>query len=329
MVKTLGITALTACCLFLFSASLPAQDIGRETKVDSILASVNGEPVTLLDIILESGREEIRLASMFSGERLYAETTKLRKRIVEEIVTRKLVYDSYKAKPFPIEPQYIEDLVDSLAASMGDGSRESLSKKAKELGTSMEELREKAKEKIAVDILLLDFCDRQVYITPKEVFEHYRNNPKEWTKPAKVELLLLQIGRDGGRSGNDAQASCRKIKELLKGADTEAFKKAVRENSDSSNAENGGVLGAIDKDKLRPEFAKALADSKPGDIVGPVETPEGFYFIRVESISPAELIPFEDVSQEIRKKLETAAKAEKRAEYIEKLKSKALVRYYF
>ena len=34
--------------------------LGRETRVDSVLASVNGEPITLLDLILESGNAEIR-----------------------------------------------------------------------------------------------------------------------------------------------------------------------------------------------------------------------------------------------------------------------------
>ena len=218
---------LPALLIFAFlicgTISLSAQDIGRETRVDSVLASVNGEPITLLDVLIESGREEMRLASMFSGARLYSEIAKLRKQVIDEIIVRKLVYDSYKEKPFPIEEQYIENLMDSLAVSMGGGSRSGLIKKAKELGTTIPELREKVKEKLAVDILLSEYCDRPIYITPKEVYDYYTAHQKEWTKPAKYELQLLHIANDGGRSGTDPETTCKKLAEQLAKADETLF----------------------------------------------------------------------------------------------------------
>ncbi len=309
--------------------SLEAQDIGKETRVDSVLASVNGEPITLLDVLIESGREEMRLTSMFTGARLYSEIAKLRKQVIDEIIVRKLVYSSYKEKPFPIEEQYIEDLMDSLAISMGGGSRSGLLKKAKELGTTMTELREKVKEKLAVDILLSEYCDRPIYITPKEVYEHYTAHQKDWTKPAKYELQLLLVANDGGRSGVDAETTCRKLAEQLAGADGARFTQIVRDNSDAANSESGGAVGFVDQDKLRPEFASVLKDVKPGAIAGPVKTPEGAYFIRVASIVPEEHIAFEKASEEIRRKLDAKAKKEMRAKYADNLKSRALIRYYF
>ena len=78
MRKTLSVL-LCLACVVLASGAEPVA-LGRETRSDSVLASVNGEPITLLDVILESGRDEARLAAMFSGERLYAETAKVRRR---------------------------------------------------------------------------------------------------------------------------------------------------------------------------------------------------------------------------------------------------------
>lgn len=324
---------LPALLIFAFlicgTISLSAQDIGRETRVDSVLASVNGEPITLLDVLIESGREEMRLASMFSGARLYSEIAKLRKQVIDEIIVRKLVYDSYKEKPFPIEEQYIENLMDSLAVSMGGGSRGGLIKKAKELGTTIPELREKVKEKLSVDILLSEYCDRPIYITPKEVYDYYTAHQKEWTKPAKYELQLLHIANDGGRSGTDPETTCKKLAEQLAKADETLFTQLVRDNSDAANSESGGSVGFVDQDKLRPEFAAAMRNVKPGRIVGPVRTPEGYYFIRIASIVPEERIPFEKASEEIRRKLDMKAKNEMRAKYADNLKSKALIRYYF
>ncbi len=317
-------------CLILCAAFLAgAQDIGKETRVDSVLASVNGEPITLLDVMLESGREEMRLASLFSGARLYTEIAKLRKSVIEEIITRKLVYAQYTAKPFPIENQYIESIIDMLSITMGGGTRDGLVKKAKELGTTMNELRQKAKEKIAVDILLSEYCDRPIFTTPKDVYDYYVNNPKEWTTPARYEMELLQISRNGGRSGPDPKIACQKLSEQMTNADKTLFYQLVKANSDAPNSENGGNVGLVDEDKLRPEFAPVVRKLKPGMIAGPVETPEGFYFIRLAAVLPEEKIPFEKASEEIRKRLDLNAKSELRKAYSEKIKQKALIRYYF
>ncbi|MEI3005544.1 MAG: hypothetical protein V8T87_13130 [Victivallales bacterium] len=46
-----------------------------------------------------------------------------------------------------------------MPVAMGGGFRSGLIKKAKELGTTIPELREKVKEEHAVDILLSEYCD--------------------------------------------------------------------------------------------------------------------------------------------------------------------------
>ena len=305
------------------------KDLAKETKVDSILASVNGDPITLLDILIESAREESRLAAIFTGERLYSETAKFRRKIVDDIVDRKLVYANYKDKPFDIDKQYIENMVDAIALSMGDGTRKSLEKRSKAMGTTMDEIREKAKERLAVDVLMAEFCDRQVYVTPKDVYDYYESHILDWVTPESLDLQLLLVRRDGGRSGLDAKEACATMSKSLDGADEVKFKALARSYSDGPNAASGGAMGAIDRGKLRPEFELALKGMKAGSIAGPVETPEGFYFIRIAGVTDAITQPFDKVESDIRRKLEDSARELKRNSYIQDLKDKAIVRYYF
>ncbi len=310
-------------CSLLFAQG--KTDLGRESKVDSVIATVNGEPITLLDVILESGQDEARLAAMFTGERLYAETAKVRKAIVDNLVVRKLIYEKYKAKPFEIQKQHIEDMVDSLALGMGDGTRESLERKAKSYGSDMEEIRAKAKERIAVDVLLMQNCDRRVFITPREVYEAYCKHPEKWTKPATVDLQLILIRRGSGNPGETAA----NIAEMLRNADERMFRRIAVENSEGPNASKGGHVGKIEMNKLRPEFLAVLKNAEKNEIKGPVETPEGFYFIRVNGISREEKLPFEKVSREIHDSLRRAALEKNRNEYKAELLSEAVVRYFF
>ncbi len=319
---------LMLVCSVLVCGILVAQnktDLGRESKVDSVIATVNGEPITLLDVILESGQDEARLAAMFTGERLYAETAKIRKAMVDNLVIRKLIYEKYKAKPFEIQKQHIEDMVDTLALSMGDGTRAGLERKARSYGSNMDEIREKARERIAVDVLLMQNCDRRVFITPREVYEAYQKHPEKWTKPATIDLQLILIRRGTG----NPEVPAANIASMLRNADERIFSRIAVENSEGPNASKGGHVGKIEMNKLRPEFLTVLKTAAENEIKGPVETPEGFYFIRVNGISKEEKLPFDKVSKEIHDSLRRAALEKKRNEYKTQLLSEAVVRYFF
>ena len=64
-------------------------------------------------------------------------------------------------------------------------------------------------------------------------------------------------------------------------------------------------------------------------MIGPVEAPEAFFFIRVIGIEPARLIPFDKANREVRDALFQARAAEKRKEYSEQIRKNAVIRYYF
>ena len=308
--------------------SVPAPMAG--TRIDSVLVSVNGEPITLLDVILETGNRERELAGVFSGQRLSNETLELRLETVDQIVFRKLVYEKYKTNPFDIPRQEIENLIDEFVRTTGAESRASLEKSLQQYGITPERLREQALERIAVEVMLMRDCDHQVYITPKEVYEDYKAHPEKWTIPEKITLQLLQINVTAGSAGGDPEAAVKAIrKELDEDPSQKNFTRLVLEKSDGATASTGGVTEGVERDKLRPEFIEALKDKKAGDVVGPVEAPEAYFFIRVIGIEPARAVPFSQANREVRDALYQERVAEKRKEYFEQIRKNAVVRYFF
>ena len=299
---------------------------GTVTRRDSILASVNGESITLLDVMLESNAEEAKLASMFTGEDLVRKIEEVRRKILEDLINRKLVYATYKKKPFDIPKQNIEDMIDSLARVMGDGTRESLERRLLSLGSNMDELRRKAREKIATDILIYQNCILHVEITPREIYQEYESNQDRWKIQERLEIQLLQILKTKNADGLDPVKVVQNLKDMVKNADEEMFGEIVKKNSNGPNAVKGGKMGWIDREKLRPEFAGALKNAKKGDIIGPVETPEGFYFIRVCNIAGEEKISFEKAAPEIEKELREKAIRNKKRFYLRELKEGAVIR---
>ena len=300
------------------------------TRIDSVLVSVNGEPITLLDVILETGSREKELAGIYSGERLFSETRKLREETVEQIVTRKLIYEKYKANPFDIPRQEIENLLDEFVRSSGAESRSALEKSLLPFGITPERLREQAKERIAVEVLLMRDCNHHVDVTPKEVYEDYKAHPEKWTIPEKISLQLLQINVTAGSAGGDPKAAVKAIrKELDEDSSQKNFTRLVLERSDGATASDGGITEGAELGKLRPEFIEALKDKKSGDVVGPIEAPEAFFFLRVIGIEPARLVPFSQANREVREALYKVKAAEKRKEYEKEIRRDAVIRRYF
>lgn len=329
--------AFAVCILLLVPSYAAVEDSDESpvavpppgTRSDSVLVSVNGEPITLLDVILETGGLEKEFAGFYSGERLRSETQSLRRKMVEDIVARKLAYEQYKARPFEIPRQEIENLLDEFVRINGFESRAAFEKSLLPFGVTPERLREQAREQIAVEVLLIRECDNQVDVTPKEVFEDYKAHPEKWTVPEKISFQLLQINVGDSSSGADPAAVARTVRaELDKDSSRKNFTRLVLERSDGASASEGGLTENSEFDKLRPEFIEALKDKKAGDVVGPIEAPEAFFFLRVDGIEPARLIPFSQANREAREALLKAKIADKRKEYFERLKRDAVVDFF-
>lgn len=315
-------------CANIYAQAPPAYKLKQPkgAQVDSILASVNGEPISLTDVIYESSFSEARLYAVYSSKEIFKEIQKLRKKILDDIIDRKLILLEYKAKrPFTVPRQYIENLIDELAMNFGCTNRSELREKAKEAGTSIEELRKKARTRIITQIMISSYIQTTVNLTPREIYEYYQKNIKEFSTDPQVRLQLLLIDQ----KHKDLKRIKEELQEAFKNADKKIFTGMVRLYSSGPGAMRGGDLGWIECSELRPEFAKEVKGKKIGTIIGPVETDEGTYFIRVNDRKKATKAEFVKMLPQIKDKIETKRRKKAYDEYIAKLRAKSIIRYFF
>ncbi len=64
---------------------------------------------------------------------------------------------------------------------------------------------------------------------------------------------------------------------------------ALEHSKGKQSKENGGFMGVRFLSELMPEIAQAIAQTKEGEIVGPVQTQMGYHIIRVEQWLPMQL----------------------------------------
>ncbi len=118
-------------------------------------------------------------------------------------------------------------------------------------------------------------------VTDKAVASYYKSHQKDYEEPEqrKIQYVRFEMRptiEDSAATRADARDILQQIRE---GAD---FAEMARDYSeDKSNAENGGDLGFIRKGTMVKPFEDAVFSARPGDLVGPVQTPFGLHLIKV------------------------------------------------
>jgi peptidyl-prolyl cis-trans isomerase D len=135
----------------------------------------------------------------------------------------------------------------------------------------------------------------------KEIADHYANNQFNYHQPerAKVRQILIKAMKEDteAKRTEGKQKAENLLKEIQGGKD---FAEVARGFSDDQGTrESGGDLGLVERNALPPQMADAVFKANIGDVVGPIETPIGYYLAKVEEKKPPETLPLEKVRLDI------------------------------
>jgi hypothetical protein len=307
---------------------LVAQPALAEDNLLAILATVNGEPITLYDVLLETRRVEQRLAASEKPADLPAAVRDVRRLAVNSLIDRRLLYAEFETRSYRVPEQMVENLLDDMAADYAGGSRQDLAKRAANDGMTMDELRTKAKERAAVDLFVNEICHRPVEITPAQVLAQYRQNRERYAEPGRISLQVLLLKHDGKLADHPADFPAL-LKEQLAQADAAKFAAFVKLYSEGPARDDDGRIGWLADAELRPEFAAAVADIRPGSVVGPIALTEGLCFLRIDQRIAPRTLSFEAVKGQIREELEQAESDRRYRDIVGRLRSRAVIRTFF
>ena len=320
------LTAILVPVLSLAVAAAEPEAKNAQPEMDSILASVNGVPVSLVDILGTTRDSEYRACAVFSGKRLEEEIRNIRRKAVDDRIDKLLVLEEYRKQenPPPIPAQAIEEELDKIAERMGVRSRSEFIRKLRESGTDIDKLRKEIEEYIILHMMIYDRIRIESNITPKEVYEYYQAHKEEFVRPETIKLAMIMLKLNDPKLEEKSAAIAEKL-----AASPDAFAELARTHSAGPDAENGGNLGEIERKRLRAEFAAAMPELEPGRVYGPVRTAEGVSFLRILAHTPEVKGDFRTLSPEIRQKIDREQREKIRKAYTDKLRAQAIIRYFF
>ena len=159
-------------------------------------------------------------------------------------------------------------------------------------------------EEVKFEYLVLtpDAIAAQASVTPDEVKKRYEENMKQYTQEEQRQAAHILIAVKPDASDADKAAAKKKAEDLAAQAKANPAKfadLAKKYSEDPGSASQGGDLGSNTRGTMVKAFDDAVFAMKPGEITGPVQSEFGWHVIKLEGVTPAKTMSFDEAKRQI------------------------------
>ncbi len=144
---------------------------------------------------------------------------------------------------------------------------------------------------------------KDITVTEQELQDRYAQSGREYRteEQRRVSHILVEFGEDEDAA---EQRAAQLLSRVQQGEDFAAL--AAQESADTFSAENGGDLDFFGRDVMDPAFeTAAFALNAIGDVSEVVKSEFGFHIIKLTDIKPEQVIPFEEVREQLAEAVKT------------------------
>jgi peptidyl-prolyl cis-trans isomerase C len=147
-------------------------------------------------------------------------------------------------------------------------------------------------------------------VSDQEVKDFYDKHKEDFTTTSQIRASHILV---------KTEEEANKVLDRLKKG--EKFETLARELSlDKESAKHGGDLGFFGRGQMVPEFERAAAGLKVGQVSGPVKTQFGYHIIKVTAKKTGPVVEFDRVKEVIAQKLAGEQQKEAFDKYIEQIR---------
>lgn len=272
--------------------------VQAQQVVDRVIASVDGEPLTMQELKLFASVNKLPLPD--PGD-MSAPTTKaaLKQLIEERMLRREAAKFSYRIGNDRINA-YIHDFERRAGLS-----NQQLRAELQAQGVTYQQFREHARLELEKMMMINQDVRSKVNITPAEIKAYYDAHRDEFVvTKERYKLAQILIALPPNPSPAAVQAALKKAemirKHAVNGGD---FGILAHEYSDDASKSKGGELGYFSRGEVLDPIQNAVDHMKVGQISEPVRTVHGFHILKLEADDKPGVKPLAEVSESIRNKL--------------------------
>ena len=223
--------------------------------------------------------------------------------LLVDAIDELLLLQMGKEKGYHLSDEQFKGWLDNLRKEQNLADDQKFQAALKQEGMTIEDLRKNVEKQFLVGQVQRDEVGSKLSITEEEARQYYLTHESEFAEPATVTLREILIEVATSTQGGQAAISVAKQDEaeqqaaalrtrLLAGED---FAKVAAEASASPSKANGGLIGPIKLAEVSASLQELIEKMKPGEITQPIRTNKGVQILKLETIKPAAIQPFESV----------------------------------
>ncbi len=246
---------------------------------NKILFKVDNEIITTIDIY-----EEIKFLRIFKSE-----MKNLDEKELFEISKNSILRDKIKkveimnfVKELKVEDKFVLGLIKNKYPNININSLENFENLLKKNNLNIKNIKEKFYIEIMWNNLIFQKFGEKINIDKEKIKNEILENPRN---EQQIEFLLSEITFDGINK-KDFQ---NKYEKILLDIENKGFKKSALIHSNSTTADNGGLIGWIKEDNLNQKIKETILKLKIGEFSKPIRTSSGFIIIKIEDKKEYEL----------------------------------------
>ncbi len=300
---------LTACCFALMLTCAHAATLNK------VVAVVNGQMISQFDLD-QAANAELKKAKIDPKKaENQGQVHDIYAKVLETLILDVLVMGEATRHQITASPEEVDGEIVRLMQRSGLNKKD-FEKRMKLDGMTIEALRATLTKNIVRQKLMGMMVGRKVVLTPEEVKTYYDTHQDEMVQNNEAVLALI-IYPDKV----DAMPYARQLMQ-----DPKQFPQIAKKISEGPNKERGGLLGEVPMEKLDPRLVKIIQELDEGEVT-PILVIGGkkSQFQLVKKAAHGELMSFEQAKPYIENLLRQPLLKERFEEYVEQLRSRAVI----
>jgi peptidyl-prolyl cis-trans isomerase SurA len=275
---------ILSALLFLKTGALVAE--GGEI-LDIVVASVDGDPITLNDL----GK---RLERPISPREISANQSV--KEGLEAMILEKVIEGEAKKRGLAVADEEIEQYIGDVAKK-NEMDVSSFQRELASSGTSVESYRKRVRLEILKSKITAISLRGGVAISDEEVKRYIDEHRDEFQKGSRLKLAQIFLSKEKHPDEKGARKVLRSIRKKIVDDDAE-FAEMAKKYSDAPESKEGGMLGIVVEKDLDPLVFDELVDLDEDEVSDIVTTSAGHHlFLISERIDEEEELTKEEVAR--------------------------------
>ncbi len=298
-------------------------------SINSIKAIVDDEIITQEDVVKRAAIAIKEAQDRYRDNELMDKIDQILKDTLEEVINRKVLIKE-ATKLFGTSEAMMKEVEKDLdsfvkGAVKNVGSLSKYYEIAEAQGINPIEKKNELKEDIMIDKIMKENVHNKVQVQPKLLRRYYCENIDEFRQKKEVKLrhLMIKFSAHNNHKEETFSTAQKIMKRIEKGED---FSTLAKQLSDGPNTENGGLCTFEEVNELRKDLRDVVYSLKDNECSKIVESPVGYHIFKVELIKPEKIQEFEEVQDDIYKKLYREETTRLKKQYINSLKQHVFIK---